>query len=187
MFGLGTLRKPITVSYSPRNEKVITVFHGSDGCRENPEMGHNPEELTRDFGDGFYLSDKEQSAKEWALRKTKGKPGKITIFDFRIAEAMKDGVVTRFDYPGPQWAEFVVRNRLRMPTVHKDIVIGPVADNNMYDLLTDYKNGFLTYDEFCDTLAPYRTRYGDIVEQYAFTTQDSLYYLDYIDCIGARK
>ena len=47
-------------------EKLITVYHGSEKIIEVPEFGVGKK--NNDFGLGFYCTESEALAKEWAVR-----------------------------------------------------------------------------------------------------------------------
>ena len=46
-------------------DKIITLFHGSKKIVEVPTFGEGKK--TNDFGLGFYCTETEELAKEWAV------------------------------------------------------------------------------------------------------------------------
>jgi len=46
-------------------EKIITIYHGSEKIIENPVFGEGRK--NNDFGYGFYCTESEELAKEWAV------------------------------------------------------------------------------------------------------------------------
>ena len=110
----------------------------------------------KDFGCGFYTTPLKDQALSMAIRTTRifmnGKPC-ITEFscDDNFAEAFK---VKRFSEPGIEWAKFVINNRNHKFTdIHNsecntdgkyDIVIGPVANDDITALVDVYLSGILS-------------------------------------------
>ena len=46
-------------------DKIITIYHGSEKIVETPVFGEGKK--TNDFGLGFYCTESENLAKEWAV------------------------------------------------------------------------------------------------------------------------
>lgn len=114
----------------------------------------------KDFGKGFYLTDIKEQAEKMAVRVSKIYGGfpVVNIFeiqdDFRKIESLKIkdfGLETT-----EEWAKFVMNNRNRTFTNLKDtlcnknnkydIVIGPVADDNMALLFRQYENEIIDFE-----------------------------------------
>ena len=137
----------------------------------------------KDFGKGFYLTDIKEQAEKMAVRVSKiygGSPVVNTYEiqdDFRKIESItiKDfGVETT-----EEWAKFVMNNRSRIFTNVKDtlcnqdnkydIVIGPVADDNMALLFRQYENKIIDFETLLKGMI-----YKKTSSQYSFHTEKSI-------------
>ena len=59
-------------------DKIITIYHGSEKIVETPVFGEGKK--TNDFGLGFYCTESENLAKEWAVSSLKdGFSNKYTL------------------------------------------------------------------------------------------------------------
>ena len=137
----------------------------------------------KDFGRGFYLTDLEEQAKTMAVRVSKiyGGHPVVNIFEIRddfkqIPDInMKDfGVETT-----EEWAKFVMNNRNRNFADWKDalcnrdnkydIVIGPVADDNMALLFRQYENEVIDFQTLLKGMI-----YKKTSSQYSFHTEKGI-------------
>lgn len=132
---------------------------------------------TMDFGSGFYTTQSMQQASDWARivssRRGSGKPI-VTEYEYKESEDLD---VLEFDGPTAAWLEFVLVNRNDESDHMHDIVIGPVADDGVYDTLIDYSRGYITIEVAIEKL---KTRKFD--GQVLFHTDKSLKQLTYIGC-----
>lgn len=137
----------------------------------------------KDFGRGFYLTDIREQAEKMAIRVSKiyGGSPVVNIFeiqdDFRKIESIKIkdfGAVTT-----EEWAKFVMNNRSRIFTNVEDvlcnkdnkydIVIGPVADDNMALLFRQYENKIIDFETLLKGMI-----YKKTSSQYSFHTEKSI-------------
>lgn len=78
-----------------------------------------------------------------------------------------------------RWVKFVFKNRQSDELVHQyDIVIGPVADDNLYQVLVSYENGVYDMEETIKRLKTYV-----LSNQISFHTLKSLECIKYIETI----
>ena len=137
----------------------------------------------KDFGKGFYLTDIKEQAEKMAVRVSKIYGGfpVVNIFeiqdDFRKIESLK---VKDFGLETTEeWAKFVMNNRNRTFTNVKDIlcnkdnkydiVIGPVADDNMALLFRQYENEIIDFETLLKGMI-----YKKTSSQYSFHTEKSI-------------
>ena len=137
----------------------------------------------KDFGRGFYLTDIEEQAKKMAIRVAKIYGKKPIVNVYEIADNFKDldnlkiknfGIETT-----EEWAKFVMNNRSRFFTDTKntlcnkdnkyDIVIGPVADDNMALLFRQYENEIIDFQTLLRGMI-----YKKTSSQYSFHTENSV-------------
>lgn len=131
----------------------MKLYHGSNIVVDNPEITKG--KPYKDFGQGFYLSDTIEQAKEMAQRVVErigaGQTPVVSTFEFDES-VMTDGSlkVKCFETYTEEWAEFVMRNRDRktpQPYHDYDIVYGPIADDGVVRQMRRYEMGDITLKE----------------------------------------
>ena len=108
---------------------MMTVYHGGYQPVEKPEIrkGRN----TKDFGTGFYCTIIKEQAERWARRyKTKI----VSIYDVK---AFSDLKVKEFKEMTEEWLDFIISCRSGKEHDY-DIVIGAMADDQVYNYISDY-------------------------------------------------
>ena len=128
----------------------------------------------KDFGSGFYLTTIYGQAKKFAERQGKSFGCKIIVqaYDFNEMYLHDDSLkVLIFDNPSQDWADFIFKNRNHEMTFHHsyDIVVGPVADDGVAFLLTQYQEGMITLRQLSS-----RLRYKKMNDQYCFGTNKAV-------------
>lgn len=153
----------------------MILYHGSNTLISKIDLSKG--KPYKDFGRGFYATHIKEQAMQWASRIAKRYGGSevLTILDFDYDKAVEDGLKIKiFDEPTEEWAEFVMRNRQSRQAVHDyDIVIGPVADDNMATLFDFYELRLITLAAMMESL-----KYKGLNSQYFFNTEQSLKYLN---------
>lgn len=154
----------------------MKLYHGSNQLIQNIDLSQGKK--YKDFGQGFYTTHIKEQAVYWSKRiadRFGGVPT-VTEFEFDIDVAIADGLnVKIFDNPDKEWALFVMANRKQdgKEFHHEyDIVIGPVADDNMARLFGLYDMEIINLDAVVDGLI-----YKGLNSQYFFATQKSLQYI----------
>lgn len=137
----------------------------------------------KDFGKGFYLTDIEEQAEKMAVRVAKIYGGFPVLNVFEIQDdfrKMSDLNIKDFGIQTTkEWANFVMNNRNRTFTDIKsvlcnkdnkyDIVIGPVADDNMALLFRQYENEIIDFNTLLKGMI-----YKKTSSQYSFHTESSI-------------
>jgi hypothetical protein len=154
----------------------MKLYHGTNMEFGSIDLGLCPP--NRDFGRAFYTT----SIKEHAIRRAeeivrKSKEGKVTVheYEFDFEEITKINAklkLKRFDKVCPEWAQFVMFNRLRKegePQHEYDIVEGPVADDKMFRQFQLYADNRIKMNEFV-----YRIEFREATHQIAFCTEEAL-------------
>ena len=121
------------------NMGKMTVYHGSYTTVKNPEIikGRN----TKDFGTGFYCTVIREQAERWAKRYD---TGIVNIYTLRIDTNLK---ILEFKDLCEEWLDFIIAGRQGLPHDH-DIVIGAMANDQIYNFISDYIDGILTREQF---------------------------------------
>lgn len=126
---------------------MIKLHHGSYTTIDNIELSMS--RPGKDFGRGFYLNPDYNQALLWAETRVRilqeGEPT-VTSYEFDLDRAILEGLnVKIFDDYTEEWAEFVVANRRNSsdkPFHTYDIVIGPIANDNVGRQIQLYMQGY---------------------------------------------
>jgi hypothetical protein len=95
---------------------------------------------TVDFGRGFYVTSVKIQAERWAWGKAKRHGGfrVVNTYDLNLSELN----VKRFNGVSEAWVDFVILNRTNRNAISKyDVIIGEVADDQVYDAIQLYLVG----------------------------------------------
>ncbi|QDW73267.1 DUF3990 domain-containing protein [Lachnospiraceae bacterium KGMB03038] len=117
----------------------MTVFHGGYEAIPRPEIriGRN----TKDFGPGFYCTIIKEQAQRWARRyDTKI----VSIYDVRLDMGLK---IKDFQEMSEEWLDFIIACRGGKEHDY-DIVIGAMANDQIYNYISDYIEGIITREQF---------------------------------------
>ena len=144
----------------------IIIYHGGNVAVPNPKILING--YYKDFGYGFYCTNLEKQAKRWALTKK----GASIVNNYSYTEN-KNLKSLSFDEMTEEWLDFIVACRSGQPHDY-DIVIGAMADDQIYTYVSDYIDGTITREQFW-VLAKFKYPTHQIV----FCTDEALKCLTY--------
>lgn len=147
----------------------MILYHGSMEVVEYPEI--RKAVYNKDFYFGFYCTKYEKQAVRWATRY--GKKGYVNKYEFVPDYNLKYLV---FDEMTEEWLDFIVDCRSGKNHEY-DIVIGAMADDQIYNFVSDYIDGVITREQFW-VLAKFKYP----THQIAFCTENALKCLEYRDC-----
>lgn len=159
----------------------MKIYHGSDVVVKNPEILQSNRLL--DFGVGFYTTSNKEQAVRWAqkvsLRNRTGEKF-LSIYNFDIEKAVKKLKIIKFEYADEKWLDFITINRRGKKHKEKyDIVIGPVADDNVYLTVKLFETGVLDKEE-----ALKRLKIEKLFNQILFHTDKSLNFCSFHEYEG---
>lgn len=117
----------------------MTVYHGGYCPVITPEIRTG--KYTKDFGTGFYCTIIKEQAQRWARRY---KTPTVSIYDLRLDTQLD---ILEFPEMTDQWLDFIVDCRYGVPHDH-DIVIGAMADDQIYNYVADFMDGVITREQF---------------------------------------
>lgn len=140
--------------YEDNKKDNMLLFHGAKATIEG-DIDHNHLNGFKDFGAGFYLSESYDSSASWVADRENG-----TCYCFYLPND-KDFKVLKFDV-SREWMYAILyfRGAFNKFTPSKevmdiidkinnsDVIIAPIADNNMYDTLNSFSLNLIT-DEQC--------------------------------------
>ncbi len=113
----------------------MTVYHGGYTPVETQKIrvGRN----TKDFGIGFYCTIIKEQAQRWARRYD---AKIVSIYDVRLNQDLN---IKEFREMTDEWLDFIISCRSGK-THDYDIVIGAMADDQIYNYISDYMDGTIT-------------------------------------------
>lgn len=121
-------------------DKLITIYHGSKQIIEEPVFGEG--KRNNDFGLGFYCTESDELAKEWAVSSLRdGFSNKYTL----DTEYLKILNLNSPEYTILNWIALLIEHRLfaiKTPVARraKQYLIDNFSINvNAYDLITGYR------------------------------------------------
>jgi len=118
--------------------------------------------FAKDFGTGFYCTELEEQAVRWARRYDSAV---VSVFDYTPLENLK---ILHFKEMSEEWLDFIVHCRSGKP--HKfDIVIGAMANDQIYNYISDFVGGIITREQFWVL-----TKFKYPTHQIAFCTKRAL-------------
>ena len=161
----------------------MKIYHGSTVIVEKPSLeilNHRT-----DFGKGFYTTTDVEQAKKWTKIKRKRmelENNKVNVHQYiNVYEYTESNElnVLNFEDATEEWLKFVFINRQSNELVHKyDIVIGPVANDDLYQVLVNYEEGIYNVEETIKRLKTYL-----LSNQISFHTSKALECIKYVETI----
>ena len=144
----------------------MTVYHGSYTRVEKPKIieGRN----TKDFGTGFYCTVIREQAERWAKRYD---TGMINTYTVCLNTSLN---ILEFKDMSEEWLDFIVGCRHGKKHDY-DIVIGAMANDQIYNYIADYIDGIITREQFW-ALAKFKYP----THQINFCTEEALECLEFV-------
>ena len=159
----------------------MLLYHGSNIEIQNPDLKMSKRYL--DFGAGFYLTSNNEQAIQFAgkvvlraarMSKTPG-VATVSMYDFDL-DAANALYVKRFHSANDEWLDYVVTNRRgEIWDENYDIVIGPVADDDVFAVIGYYESGLFTKEQVLAAL-----KIKKLFNQYTFKTSDAINTLQFV-------
>ena len=145
----------------------MKVYHGGYKVVEIPEIVKS--KFPKDFGEGFYCTELEEQAVRWANRYD---TAVVSAFEYTPDENIN---VLAFEEMTEEWLDFIVD--CRSGKKHNfDIVTGAMANDQIYNYISDYIDGILTREQFW-VLAKFKYP----THQICFCNEKALKTLQFID------
>ena len=155
-------------------EKIVTLFHGSEKIIESPEFGLGKEH--NDFGLGFYCTESEELAKEWAVSSLRnGFSNRYTL----DTEYLKVLHLNSPEFTILNWIAVLVEHRLfaiKTPVARRakrylidhfginvnayDVITGYRADDSYFDYAESFLNNAISVEQLARAM-----RLGKLGEQ----------------------
>jgi hypothetical protein len=117
----------------------MEIYHGGYCPIETP--GIRIGRYAKDFGRGFYCTNLKEQAVRWAKRY---ETPTISNYHFRQNNELK---LLHFTEMTEEWLDFIVKCRSGLEHDY-DIVIGAMANDQVFNYISDYINHVLTREQF---------------------------------------
>lgn len=137
------------------------LYHGGYCEVRNPSL-LSSSNRTKDFGYGFYCTEIKQQAERWSLRND---TPTVNVFTYNANPNLN---VKCFEGMTKEWLDFIANCRYSKKHDY-DIVIGAMADDQVYNYVSDFIDGILTREQFW-VLAKFKRP----TNQYLFATKQAL-------------
>ena len=142
----------------------MILYHGSLIAIPEPDLSFA--RAATDFGKGFYATTIQSQAKKWAERyKRRQGSGVVSIYEMND-ELRKSASVLEFDTYSAEWLDYIIKCRQGVTAGNFDLVIGGIANDDVFNTLTLFFRGYIDKTE-----AIVRLRYEKPNIQYCFKTQ----------------
>ena len=146
----------------------LLIYHGSYTAINHPKilLGKN----TKDFGTAFYCTVIREQAQRWARRYD---TPVVNVYSFLPDESLR---IKEFPSMCEEWLDFIATCRNGLAHDY-DLVIGPMANDQIYNYVADFIDGNITREQFW-VMAKFKYP----THQIAFCTEKSLTCLAYQYC-----
>lgn len=133
----------------------MIVYHGSTQIIKKPDVEHSKNYL--DFGKGFYLTTYEHQAKQWAIRKGSRQEKQSIVNEYELLDNWNDLKILSFENENEHWLEFVCDcRRGEHRNKEYDMVIGNVADDDVFKTVDMYFRGLWSKEKVLEELRYYK-------------------------------
>jgi hypothetical protein len=162
----------------------MILYHGSNILVQQPKLINQVRTL--DFGSGFYTTTNKQQAVDFSQKvmlRTKSNTQYVGIYTIDDTKSRKELNILEFTSPNEEWLDFVFQNRKNTYTgAEYDLVIGPVANDDVFTTLVLFEDGTLTKEQTLSAL-----KIKELYNQYVFKSNKALSLLVYTNFIDTGK
>lgn len=150
----------------------MILYHGSNLIVDSPKLIKQNRFL--DFGYGFYTTLNKEQAENFAIKVSSRRGGKPILNSYSI-EDIEGLKIKEFLMPNEEWLDFVTKNRKGLlENIEYDLIIGPVANDDVYRTIELYDSSLLTKEQALSAL-----KVKKLYNQYVFVTIEALKRLKY--------
>lgn len=154
----------------------MILYHGSNTIVEKPRLIEQNRFL--DFGYGFYTTTNKLQAESFAKKVVVRRGGTPTINIYEIDDNIGEELlkIKRFNAPDEEWLDFVSAHRNGAYDGEQyDLIIGAVANDDVYRTLQVYSTGLLTKEQALEAL-----KIKKLFDQYVFATNEAIKLLKFV-------
>lgn len=131
----------------------MKLYHGSTVSVKRPSL--RPGRKATDFGKGFYTTTHFEQAQKWAvLKRNRIHAAKAIVSVYEVPDDIlnREFSVLHFTGATKEWLDFVVDNRQEKATKAYDLIMGPVANDQLFATIRLYEQGVVTADAAIEML-----------------------------------
>lgn len=169
---------------------LITLYHGSESIISKPTFGVG--RINNDFGLGFYCTQSNEMAKEWAVSNLKDGYSNQYLLDTNYLKILN---LNSLDYSILNWIAILVQHRvftIKTPQIKRakdwlinnyginvnawDLIIGYRADDSYYDFAQAFISNQITVDQLAIAM-----KLGSLGEQIVLKSQFAFSKIRYVD------
>ncbi len=156
----------------------MILYHGSYLPIANPDISFSRVEL--DFGKGFYTTPVYEQAEKWSYRfKRRGRSAIVSQYEFD-SKVLEEISTLQFRSYSEEWFDFIVNCRNGNEVADYDLIIGGIANDNVFNTLQLFSNNYIDKKD-----AIKRLQYENPNIQYCFKKQQIIdKYLCFITSTG---
>ena len=176
--------------------KLITIYHGSENIIDKPEFGKG--RVNNDFGLGFYCTESEALAKEWAVSSLHNGFANCYTLDTEYLKVLN---LNSAQYNILNWLAVLVEHRLftlKTPVARRarqylidnfsinvnafDLITGYRADDSYFDYADSFINNGISVEQLARAM-----RLGKLGEQIVVKSKYAFSKLQFEGCNVADK
>ena len=156
----------------------MILYHGINMIVKTPILIKQNRYL--DFGNGFYTTTNKEQAVNFAKKVTFRRGGKQAINIYEFDEGKQNELnIRNFLYPNEEWLDYVSEHRNGVYNGEKyDVIIGAVANDDVYRTLQIYSSGLLSKEQALEAL-----KVKKLFNQYVFATKKAISFLKFIEAM----
>ena len=153
----------------------MILYHASNTEVKMPMLVESNRML--DFGPGFYTTTNREQAVRFAKSVVARRGGQAVLNVYEFDEsAFSSCLVRKFDFPSAAWLDFVAANRSGIYAGERyDLIMGPVANDNVYTTIGLYMQGFMSRGATISEL-----RVKKLYDQIVFATPQAFRFLKHL-------
>lgn len=154
----------------------MILYHGSNTVVEKPRLIEQNRFL--DFGYGFYTTTNKSQAESFAKKVVVRRGGTPMVNIYEIDDNIGEELlkIKRFNAPYEEWLDFVSEHRNGTYSGEQfDLIIGAVANDDVYRTLQVYSTGLLTKEQALEAL-----KIKKLFDQYVFATNEAIKLLKFV-------
>ena len=143
----------------------MILYHGSAQSIKKPDLSFSRNNT--DFGRGFYTTSIKEQAIRWSYRfKRRYGYGIISMYEVDEANQRKNTSILELNSYSDAWLHYIAQCRRGISDNEYDLVIGGIANDDVYNTLTLFFGGYIDNET-----AIKRLQYENPNIQYCFKSQ----------------
>lgn len=173
-----------------------TLYHGSKDRIVKPLFGAG--KPNNDYGLGFYCTESEELAKEWAVAKDHDgwanvyslEDGDLTVLNLNSGQycilhwlaVLLENRQFETEYGLPSEAKSYLTTRFAVPYKEADVIIGYRADDSYFTFAQDFISGTISYSQLTTVM-----RLGHLGDQYVLKSRKAFDRIEYVESRPAPR